>query len=243
VTGARCLLTAAVNPGMIGQMNERSFADALAGAGASRGSRSREAILQAAFDLFLDQGYHGTSMRQIAREARLSPAAIYNHFWGKETLFTTLLTMRLPDRALAGALAQAQGRGAEELVRDALRKMDGAMTDQYDNLRLVLIEMLEFQGRHVRGMAAEILPEALNFATRLQQSGRRVRGLDPLMIVRALSGLFMSYALTVAFFGNVPALGSKTDDLAVLGDIFLYGVLEGRGDPARAVRRGRRAER
>ena len=37
----------------------------------TRGERTHETILQAAYQLFLELGYHGTSMRQIANELRL----------------------------------------------------------------------------------------------------------------------------------------------------------------------------
>jgi AcrR family transcriptional regulator len=228
LAGARCVLTATCNPGMIRRMNERSFPLRPAQSRASRGLHTREAILEGAFDLFLHQGYHGTSMRQIAREARLSPAAIYNHFESKEALFTGLLLARLPQRALARALAQARGRGADELVHDALHKMGEAMSDQYDNLRLVFIELLEFQGRHAAEAAVEILPEAFEFATRLQQADCRLRTLDPSIITRAFLGLFMSHAIALAFFRQIPSLGLRPGDLDALGDIFLYGVLDER---------------
>ena len=35
----------------------------------TKGERTRQEILQAAFKLFTAQGYHGTSMRQIASQA------------------------------------------------------------------------------------------------------------------------------------------------------------------------------
>lgn len=213
---------------MISSVNERSFGEVPTQSGVLRSKRTRESILQAACGLFLRQGYHGTSMRQVAHEAGVTPAAIYNHFESKEALFTALLLARLPQRALARALAQARGRGADELVHDALHKMGEAMADQYDNLRLVFIELLEFQGRHAAEAAVEILPEAFEFATRLQQADRRLRALDPSIITRAFLGLFMSHAIALAFFRQIPSLGLRPGDLDALGDIFLYGVLDER---------------
>ena len=43
--------------------------------GPTRGEQTRQAILQAAHDLFIKQGYHGTSMRQITREADIALGA------------------------------------------------------------------------------------------------------------------------------------------------------------------------
>ena len=46
----------------------------------SKGERTRQSILQAAYELFLEQGYAATSMRQIAERAGLALGGIYNHF-------------------------------------------------------------------------------------------------------------------------------------------------------------------
>ena len=43
---------------------------------ARRGPETREAILEAAVDLFAQLGYHATSMRAIAAAAGVQPAAI-----------------------------------------------------------------------------------------------------------------------------------------------------------------------
>ena len=40
----------------------------------SRGEKTRQRILDAALELFCRQGYHGTSMRQIATRAGLAGA-------------------------------------------------------------------------------------------------------------------------------------------------------------------------
>ena len=48
----------------------------------------RKKILQAAKSLFLKNGYHGSSMNQIAKEAGVTKLTVYNHFQDKEKLFT-----------------------------------------------------------------------------------------------------------------------------------------------------------
>lgn len=48
----------------------------------------RKLILDAAKALFLRQGFHGSSMNQIALEAGVSKLTIYNHFQDKTSLFT-----------------------------------------------------------------------------------------------------------------------------------------------------------
>ena len=48
---------------------------------------TRDKILEAARELFIDEGYDGVSMRQIADKIEYSPTAIYVHFKDKDELF------------------------------------------------------------------------------------------------------------------------------------------------------------
>ncbi len=187
---------------------------------------ARQVINQAAYSLFLAQGYHGTSMRQVASQAGLSPAAIYNYYPSKEDLFVTLLSQNLPHRRMIEALREVQGDDVEALVRDGLRRMSAAMADQYDNMRLMFIELLEFQGRHATTLAQELLPDFMVFFRRMLAADGRLRPIPPLMIARAFLGLFVSYAITVAFFRDLPGMQATPDDLDQLGEILLRGVLQ-----------------
>jgi AcrR family transcriptional regulator len=188
-------------------------------------ANTRQIILETAFNLFMQQGYHGTSMRQLAAEAEITPATIYHHFEGKEEIFTALLTQRLPHRALVRAIAKAEGESAEALVRDALHKMNLVMREQLDNLRLVFIEFLEFQGRHIGTLSSEFLPGALDFVRRLREASGKLRPFEPTLVVRALGGLFISYAITTAFFDQIPGFQEQPGDLEAMGEMLLHGLL------------------
>ncbi|MPZ69494.1 MAG: TetR family transcriptional regulator [Actinobacteria bacterium] len=70
----------------------------------------REDILQASLNLFAEKGFHGTSMRDIAKAADITEGLIYHYFASKRDLFTAIieeysflpLLRTLPD--LAGQL-------------------------------------------------------------------------------------------------------------------------------------------
>jgi AcrR family transcriptional regulator len=57
---------------------------------------TRERILDVALDLFTEQGYDGTSLRQIAEQLGVTKAALYYHFESKEDILRAL-HMRLHD--------------------------------------------------------------------------------------------------------------------------------------------------
>ncbi|HYB89156.1 MAG TPA: TetR/AcrR family transcriptional regulator [Streptosporangiaceae bacterium] len=54
------------------------------------GASTRERILDVALDLFTDQGFDGTSMREIAERLHISKPAIYHHFASKEEILMAL---------------------------------------------------------------------------------------------------------------------------------------------------------
>ena len=64
-----------------------------------KGELTRSAIVEAAHQLFTTQGYHGTSMRQIANNAGIALGGIYNHFANKEILYCAVLDRGLQPMA------------------------------------------------------------------------------------------------------------------------------------------------
>ncbi len=204
-------------------VNERSLTPGADGPTA--GPHTVQAILQSAFELFVRQGYHGTSMRQVARAAGISPAAIYNHFASKEALFSALLRDRVPHWALMDALRAAQGSDAAALLLDALRRMEEVTSGLYPNMRLLFVELLEFQGRHALDLASVLLPEVRSFVERLAALDEGVRRWPPMIVARAILGLFMSYSMTQVFFRQAPGLEAGPEDLQRLGEALLHGLL------------------
>ena len=71
------------------------------GPGRPKDLGKRASILTAAKRMFLEQGYQGVSMDQIAAAAGVSKLTVYSHFGDKETLFSEAITAKcqevLPD--------------------------------------------------------------------------------------------------------------------------------------------------
>lgn len=71
-------------------------------ANSTKGDRTRSLLLEIAVRRFALDGYRRTSVSDIAREAGLSPAAVYAYFTGKEGLFEAAVDLdagALIDRA------------------------------------------------------------------------------------------------------------------------------------------------
>lgn len=54
-------------------------------------------ILEAALDCFVEQGYHGTSIRVIAERAGLSVPGLYHHFASKQALLVAIVSYAMAD--------------------------------------------------------------------------------------------------------------------------------------------------
>ena len=69
----------------------------------SRSARKHREIMEAASAVFMENGYEGTSMEQIAAKAGVSKQTVYKHFADKERLFSdiVLATTGQVDRLVA----------------------------------------------------------------------------------------------------------------------------------------------
>jgi AcrR family transcriptional regulator len=67
-----------------------------------------EAILRAAIAVMAEHGYHGTSVRDIAERAGLSPAALYHHFESKQDVLVTIMERGIKHLLLCTRTALAE---------------------------------------------------------------------------------------------------------------------------------------
>lgn len=98
-----------------------------------RAERSRQAIVAAAREAFIRDGFDA-SMGTIAAAARVSKMTVYNHFGSKEDLFTEVVGQAMGEAHAALARVRAEladaGDPRDALVRTA-RTMVTAATDPY----------------------------------------------------------------------------------------------------------------
>ena len=190
-----------------------------------RGERTRAEILQAASQLFIEKGYHGTSMRAIASQAGIALGNIYNHFPNKEELFIQVLLVRHPFYEVLPAIVAAQGETTEEFVRDAAQRMVAQFDERLEFLNLLFIELVEFKGEHIPQIFQMLFPQVLAFAERFTQGRQELRPLPLPIIVRAFIGLFFSYALTELIINRNLPPEMQEDAMDDFVTIYLHGIL------------------
>ncbi len=199
----------------------------------ARSERSRAQILKAALELFSTRGYHGTSMRDIARAARVSTGAVYHQFPDKETLFDLLLEQywaALADPALPFNKALAEGAFPNDLERMARAARE--MVDHYRQyVSLIYVDVVEFDGTHIRRFYEDM---ASRFEAFLRQNREKLaledrlrEGVSPLAAVMLSTRFFLQYYSVELLFG-VPNHFGVDDDTALtqIVDILEFGMIK-----------------
>ena len=86
---------------------------------------TRETILSAARDLFLQNGYDATSIRSVATRAKVDPALVHHYFKDKADLFAASIRAPVrPDLIVKTALEGPRERIGENLVTLALTALE-----------------------------------------------------------------------------------------------------------------------
>jgi AcrR family transcriptional regulator len=104
--------------------------------------RRRPLVLDAAFELFLERGYEGTSMEAIAAAAGVSKPVVYACFASKEELFEELLRReegRVLDMIQGSLPADVDVDDPEPLLIDALTAFLRAVADSPDAYRIIVL--------------------------------------------------------------------------------------------------------
>jgi TetR/AcrR family transcriptional repressor of mexJK operon len=198
----------------------------------NRSERKRQAIMEAATQLFLENGYTGTSMDQIAARAMVSKLTVYKNFADKQQLFAAM-TMTVA-QAVDAMVDDITGTldNARDLETDLARRYVTAVI-QPDVLRLrrlVIAEAPRFPelARSYYERAPERALKAL--ATGFQRLTERglLRIDEPLDAAHHFAYLILAIPLDHAMFHpkrRLPSVAKLHEhaDLAVRAFLAAYG--------------------
>src|ERR1700730_13314210 len=87
---------------------------------------TRERILDVALDLFTEQGFDGTSLRQIAERLDVTKAALYYHFESQDDILMAL-HLRLHECGKDALVRMGEGPVTLELWGELLDEIVGQM--------------------------------------------------------------------------------------------------------------------
>ncbi len=193
----------------------------------TKGERTRIQIEDAAIELFMENGYHGTSMRQIAERAGLALGGIYNHFKSKDEIFEAIIVDKHPYKRIFPMLTEAQGDTMEEFLNNAAHVVITELTSQPYYVKLMLIEIVEFNGAHGAALLKEIAPKILPIFEKLVKTRKSLRVTQPAILMRSFIGMVLSYIITDMIIANsILTKFMPKNTLDVYIDIYMHGIIK-----------------
>lgn len=201
----------------------------------TRSERSRGQILRAALKLFSTSGYHGTSMRDIATDAKVSIGNVYHQFPDKEAIFGELLEQFwrvLDDPATPLNVALHQGAFPDDLETLAMAVRETvARSRQY--VALIYVDVVEFEGNHIRRFYQDMAGRFQAFLD--SDAGRASRerlrpDVPPVTAIMTTVRFFFQYYSVELLFG-VPNHFGVDDETALRQavDVLKFGMLQPSG--------------
>ena len=158
----------------------------------SRAELRRRAFLDAARDVFLEQGYEAANMSEIVKRAGGSLATLYAQFGDKEGIFLAVLERRMKE------------------VTDALEVELQAHTPVEEGLRRI---GEQFAGKLVQPQSLELYRLIVGLAKKFPEMAQTFMKLGPNKVRVGLA----AYLQDRADAGEIP----KSEDFEQLGSLFL----------------------
>ena len=193
----------------------------------TKGETTRISIEDAAMSLFMEQGYHATSMRQIAERADLALGGIYNHFKSKDEIFEAIIVDKHPYRKILPLIQEAKGDTTEEFINNAAHIVVNELSSEKYYIKLMLIEIAEFDGLHGAALIKEIAPNILPVFEKLVKSRKGLRAIHPAVLMRSFIGMALSYLITDIMISNsILKRIMPKNALDAHVDMYMHGILK-----------------
>ena len=166
----------------------------------ARPPKARLPIKTAALQLFVESGVHATGIREIAKRAGCSEAALYRHWANKEALVGSLYREHLSEvnRLLEEAIA------SQTSLADKVRAAVTSVYQLYDEQPLVFRFVLLVQhelAKHLEPGTRTPHAVVVDLCRWAVEQGE-AKG-DPILHAAALTGIFLNTA-TYALYGRLP---------------------------------------
>ena len=194
-----------------------------------------DTIEAAARELFIKQGFHATSMRDIAKRAAVSLGNLYNYYETKDAIFESIIDgyLMIIDEELKKIFSEIDEPMEPENLRQLGESVGRLVNEHSDFWLLMYIDVLEFQNQHFRKMFDGITERFRKiFGKRFIEAEKRGdlrTGVDAAPAFTAAYMQFFNYFLVEKLFGGNHHLGLSDDQaLNHITKIFAYGTLSER---------------
>ena len=183
----------------------------------------REQILSSAAQLFIEHGYYGLSMRQIAESVGVTKAALYYHFKDKEDLFLAILKAYLERVERLIIDIQNEDLTCRERIGLLVKRILNQPVDQRAIIRLASQEMAHLSADSRKSFGDVYHARFIHRIETLLEAGihaGELRSVDPKLATWSLLGMMYPYFYPV--HSADVSLSEDANDQMV--NIFLDGI-------------------
>lgn len=205
---------------------------------ASRTDDTRGRILEAAFALFAEKGFSGTTTREIAELAAVNEVTIFRHFHSKEALFQAGVERHSPGTVLAEEMREQLGADVRESLRHLASQYLAAALPSAQLLHLGMTDAGRDPGlREVVAQMPRRLQQRLSEHLRQLQRLGRVCHRDFDLVAQLFYGMLLQHVLAASGLPSCAprpdvAAGTLADTVADLFWSYLRPDLEQGSRPA-----------
>ncbi len=150
---------------------------------------SKENILNSALELFSANGYFNTSIRKIARKAKISDGLFYNYFKSKEDLALGVLQKAFD--SIDVAITTKESTNPAENIKASIRNFINLIDKERDKIRLLTQMGLQKNKIEIihKITVAKYMQSVSRFEKSLQELGVKNCKVEAQFIVAILGGL------------------------------------------------------
>ncbi|WP_293696967.1 TetR/AcrR family transcriptional regulator [uncultured Agrococcus sp.] len=120
---------------------------------AQQQAETRENLLEAALDIFIERGFHGASIDAIAKHAGYTKGAVYANFKSKDELFLAVADQRINE-------GTARLQAADDLAHTGDISHDNELLENHEHFEsrwaILSLEMILYAIREKPGLITEV---------------------------------------------------------------------------------------
>jgi AcrR family transcriptional regulator len=190
----------------------------------------REALLDAAMEIFATQGYAGATVDAIAHAAGMSKAGFYWHFESKEAIFAAIVARYAPFATVERIISAGEHAGDDPhaVLTSILTAITTAIMPRFTLFRTIIVEAFQSAAMGdavARNILGVVVPMVGGYLTRQMAAGR-LRPMHPALAIQSLIGpLFIHLLMREMFASQFTVAPPIETVIAHIVTTFLDGAL------------------
>lgn len=157
---------------------------------------TRDRIIEAAYTLFSEKGYHGTSTREIAKTASVSEVTLFRIFGTKESLFEEVLKTKsiIPD--LLAMIRDVENYSLEDLLFSLAKRFYYTLVSKKKFIMITLSEVNQYSEK-VRDIYQKLIDQIDELLVKIFSKYKSTnKNYDLKIIAKAFRGIIFNLFLT-----------------------------------------------